>query len=353
MAHILVGEPVSTSPEYALGFARGWETVRSLRMPDLRMLALLAAALAASPDGRAETYPARPVRIVVSTSAGGITDICARVLGSFMSARTGQTAVIDNKPGGSGNIGMEVVARAAPDGYTLGVANTGNIVINPFLFRHMSYDPLTELMPVGSVGSVPLFLIANGKLPVHSLAELVAYAKARPGQLSYASAGTGTTPHLAADEFLRRTGLDIVHVPYRGSAPGVMDVLGGNVQMTFVSMGPHMQFVERGDLRILGVAAARRVDYLPDVPTFAEQGLPGFEASTWFGLFAPRGTPAAILEQLNGYVRGLAADPDARLRLDAAFIDPTPLTLAEFTDEVKADAAKWERIVRAAGASVE
>jgi tripartite-type tricarboxylate transporter receptor subunit TctC len=327
--------------------------MRSPRMSGLRMLALLAAALVVGPEARAESYPTRPVRIVVSTSAGGITDLCARILGAFMSAKTGQTAVIDNKPGGSGNIAMEFVARAAPDGYTLGVANTGNIVINPFLFRHMSFDPLNELVPVGSIGQVPLFLVINGKLPVHSLSELVAYAKAQPGKLSYASAGTGTTPHLAADEFVRRAGLDIVHVPYRGSAPGVMDVLGGNVQMTFVSMGPHMQFVERGDLRILGVATAKRVDYLPDVPTFAEQGLPGFEASTWFGLFAPRGTPAAIVEQLNSHVRGVVADTDARLRLDASFVDPTPLSAEEFAQEVKSDAARWERVVRAAGASLE
>jgi tripartite-type tricarboxylate transporter receptor subunit TctC len=317
------------------------------------MLALLVAALALTPGTRAETYPSHPVRIVVSTSAGGITDICARVLGAYITGKTGQTVVIDNKSGGSGNIGMELVARAPPDGYTLGVANTGNIVINPFLYRHMTYDPLGELAPVGSIGAVPLFLVVNGKLPVHTLPELIAYAKAQPGKLSYASAGTGTTPHLAADEFIRRAGLDIVHVPYRGSAPGVMDVLGGNVQMTFVSMGPHMQFVERGDLRILGVAAQKRVDYLPDVPTFAEQGLPGFEASTWFALFAPRGTPEPILEQLNGYVRGLAGDTESRLRLDASFVDPTPLTLSEFTEEVKSDAVKWERIVHAAGASVE
>src|SRR5262249_17631010 len=238
--------------------------MRSPRILSLLTLTVLGAALVLSPNTRAETYPSRPLRIVVSTSAGGITDISARVLGAYITAKTGQPVVIDNKSGGSGNIGMELVARSAPDGYTLGVANTGNIVINPFLYRHMTYDPLSELAPVGSIGAVPLFLVVNGKLPVHTLPELIAYAKAQPGKLSYASAGTGTTPHLAADEFIRRAGLDIVHVPYRGSAPGVMDVLGGNVQMTFVSMGPHMQFVERGDLRILGVAAEKRVDYLPD-----------------------------------------------------------------------------------------
>jgi tripartite-type tricarboxylate transporter receptor subunit TctC len=321
-------------------------------MRSVALLALLGAAFA-SAAARAETYPAKPIRVVVSTSAGGITDVCARILGNFITQKTGQPVVIDNKPGGSGNIGMEFVAHAAPDGYTLGVANTGNIVINPFLLRQMPYDPLADLAPVGSIGQVPLFLVVNGKLPPHSLQEFIAYAKAQPGKLSYASAGIGTTPHLAADAFLRRAGLNVVHVPYRGSMPGVMDVLSGTVQMTFVSMGPHMQFVRKGDLRILAVAAAKRVPYLPDVPTFAEQGLPGFEASTWFALFAPRGTPAEIVERLNGYVRDLAADPDSRRRLDASFVDPTPLDVAAFTAEVKSDAQKWEGIVRASGAKVD
>jgi tripartite-type tricarboxylate transporter receptor subunit TctC len=297
----------------------------------------------------AQTYPARPVRVVVSTAAGGITDICARVLGNLITTRTGQPFVIDNKPGGSGNIGMEFVSRAAPDGYTLGVANTGQIVINPFLYAHMSYSPLHDLVPVGSIGAVPLFIVVSGKLPVHSLQEFIAYAKARPGKLSYASAGSGTTPHLAADAFLRRTGLDLVHVPYRGANPGVMDVIAGRMQATFVSMGPYMDFVRRGDLRILGVAAQKRVSYLPDVPTFAEQGVPDFVASTWFAMFAPRGTPPAIVEQMNGYIRAVASDADARRRLDATFIEPTPLTLAEFTRLVAADAERWKAIVRAAG----
>ena len=298
----------------------------------------------------AQTYPTRPIRTVVSTAAGGITDICARVLGNFITRQTSQPVVIDNKPGGSGNIGMEFVSRAAPDGYTLGVANTGQIVINPFLYAHMSYDPLHDLVPVGSIGEVPLFIVVSGKLPVHSLQEFIAYAKARPGKLSYASAGSGTTPHLVADAFFRRTGLDLVHVPYRGALPGVMDVVAGRMQATFVSMGPYMDFVRRGDLRILGVAAKKRAAYLPDVPTFAEQGISDFIASTWFAMFAPRGTPPAIVAQLNGYIRALASDPDARRRLDATFIEPTPLSLTDFTRLVATDAEKWKGIVQAAGA---
>ena len=297
----------------------------------------------------AETYPARPIRVVVSTAAGGITDICARVLGHYITTKTGQTIVTDNKPGGSGNIGMEFVSRATPDGYTLGVANTGQIVINPFLYAHMSYNPLQDLVPVGSIGAVPLFIVVSGKLLVHSLQEFIAYAKARPGGLSYASAGSGTTPHLVADAFFRRVGLDLVHVPYRGAMPGVMDVIAGRMQATFVSMGPYMDFVRRGDLRILGVAAERRVPYLPDVPTFAEQGVPDFTASTWFAMFAPRATPAPIVAQLNGYIRAVASDPDARRRLDATFIEPTPLSVADFTRLVAADAEKWKKIVHDAG----
>ena len=241
------------------------------------------------------------------------------------------------------------MAKSAPDGYTLGVANTGNIVINPFLYRHMPYDPLSDLVPVAPIGTVPLFLVVNGKLSAQTLQEFVAYAKAQPDKVSYASAGMGTTPHLAADAFVRRAGLNIVHVPYRGSAPATMDVISGNIPMTFVSMGPHMQFVRQGVLRVLAVATAKRMPYLPDVPTFAEQGFPGFEATTWFALFAPRGTPREIVDQLNAYVRGLSDDPASKSRLEANFVDPSIMTAAEFAELVKADAAKWERIVRESG----
>ena len=319
-----------------------------------RFARLLTVAGAASfAPAHAEPYPARPIHVIVSTSAGGVTDLCARIFGAFVTARSGQTVVIDNKSGAGGNIAMDAVAKAAPDGYTLGVANTGNIVINPFLYRHMPYDPLTDLVPVGSLGQVPLFLVVNGKVPARTLQEFVDYAKREPGKLSYASAGTGTTPHLAADEFIRRAGLNIVHVPYRGSAPGVMDVISGNIPMTFISTGPHMEFVRRGDLRILAVAADKRLPYLPDVPTFGEQGFPGFAVSTWFALFAPRGTPRDIVEQLNADVRDMVADADSHRRLAGNFVDPAPMTAAQFAAEVKTDAAKWERIVRASGARVD
>jgi tripartite-type tricarboxylate transporter receptor subunit TctC len=308
---------------------------------------LLAIAMCGAIPASAEEYPSRSIKIIVSTSAGGITDVAARVLGQYITVRTGRTVVIDNRAGAGGNIAMDAVSKAAPDGYTLGVANTGNIVINPYLYRTMPYDPFTDLVPVGSMGEVPLFMVVNGKLPIENVQEFVAYAKSRP--ISYGSAGVGTTPHLAADAFNRRAGLDMVHVPYRGSTAATMDVISGAIPMTFVSLGQHIELVRQGTIRVLGIASAKRVAYLPDVPTFAEQGFPGFEVGTWFALFAPHGTPKQIVDQLNGYVRALPEDPDSRKRLEAAFLEPMVLTAAQFADQVKADAAKWERIVRESG----
>jgi tripartite-type tricarboxylate transporter receptor subunit TctC len=311
-----------------------------------------AAAFGALPAG-AQTYPSKPVRVIVSTSPGGITDIAVRILGAHITARTGAPVVIDNRPGASGNIAMEAVAHAAPDGYTLGFGNTGNITINPFLFVHMPFDPLADLVPIGPVGTVPLFLVINGKLPARTLQEFIAFAKANPDIVNYAGAGAGTTPDLAGREFIHRAGLKLVVVPFKGTGPATTAVVAGDVQATFISMGPHMDFVRSGELRVLAAATPRREPYMPDTPTFAELGFPGFETSTWFSLFAPRGTPAEIVDQLNLYTRSVHDDPEAQARLDANFVDPLTLTAAEFAALVKADAAKWKRIVRETGARLE
>ncbi len=310
------------------------------------------AALGALPAG-AQTYPVKPVRVIVSTSPGGITDIAVRILGAHITARTGQPVVIDNRPGASGNIAMEAVAHAAPDGYTLGFANTGNITINPSLFAHMPFDPLADLVPVGPVGTVPLFLVINGNMPARTLAEFIKYAKANPDTVNYAGAGAGTTPDLAGREFIRRTGLKLVMVPFKGTSPATTAVVAGDVQATFISMGPHMGFVRSGALRVLAAATPRREPYMPDTPTFAELGFPGFETSTWFSLFAPRGTPAEIVDQLNLYTRTVHEDAESQRRLDANFVDSLIMTAPEFAALVKADAVKWERIVRETGAKLE
>src|SRR6266403_3653056 len=279
-----------------------------------------AVALTALPAS-AQTYPSKPIKIMVSTSAGGATDIMARILGHHITAKTGQPHVIDNRAGASGNLAMEAVAKAQPDGYTLGFANTGNITINPYLFKSMTFDPLTDLVPVGPVGTVPLFLVINSKVPAKTLAEFIAYAKANPDKVSYAAAGAGTTPDLTGGEFARRAGLDkLVFVPFRGTAPATTAVIGGDVQLTFVSMGLHFEFIRNGTLRVLAAATPTRRPYVPDVPTFAEEGFPNFEMSTWFSLFAPKGTPREVVDQLNAFTRAVQEDADAKKRLEASFI---------------------------------
>jgi tripartite-type tricarboxylate transporter receptor subunit TctC len=302
---------------------------------------------------RAQTYPSKPIRVIVSTSPGGITDIAARILGAHITARTAAPVVIDNRPGASGTIAMEAVAHAAPDGYTLGFANTGNITINPFLFAHMPFDPLSDLVPVGPIGTVPLFLAINGKLPAKTLAEFIAYAKANPDTVNYAGAGAGTTPDLAGREFIRRAGLKLVMVPFKGTAPATTAVVAGAVQATFISMGPHMDLVRSGALRVLAAATPRREPYMPDTPTFAELGFPGFETSTWFSLFAPRGTPPEIVDQLNLFTRTVHDDAESQRRLDANFVDSLIMTAGELAAQVKLDAVKWERIVRETGAGLQ
>jgi len=322
-------------------------------MKMLRLLAVAATAALGAAPAWAQSYPTKPIKIIVSTSAGGATDIMARILGHHITQRTGQPHVVDNRAGASGNLAMDAVAKAAPDGYTLGFANTGNITINPYLFKSLTYDPLSDLVPIGPVGTVPLFLVINGKLPAKTLAEFIAYAKANPDKVSYAGAGVGTTPDLTGGEFARRAGLKLVVVPFRGTAPATAAVIGGDVQFTFVSMGPNFEFVRNGTLRALAAATPARRPYAPDVPTFAEEGFPAFEMSTWFALFAPRGTPKAIVEQLNGYTRDVQADPEAKKRFEATFIDPLVLTQGEFAAVVKADAVKYEQIVREAGIKLE
>jgi tripartite-type tricarboxylate transporter receptor subunit TctC len=320
----------------------------------VRLISSALALIACVNAAVAQPYPSKPIKIVVSTSPGGITDILARFLGAHITAKTGQTVVIDNRAGGSGNIAMSEVARAAPDGYTFGFANTGNIVINPFLFRKLNYDPLNDLIPAGAVGTVQLFLVSNAaRIPAKNLQEFVAYAKANADKVSYAGAGAGTTPDLAWHDFARRAGVKLVVVPHRGTGPATQAVIGGDVQVTFVSMGPHMAFVKKGVLRVLGSAAPKRPAHMPDVPTFSEQGFTDFVAETWFALFAPRGTPKAILDQINGYTRSIHDDPEMARRIASSYVNPLPQSQDAFAAMVKSDAVKWERIVRESGAKLD
>jgi tripartite-type tricarboxylate transporter receptor subunit TctC len=289
----------------------------------------------------------------VPTSAGGTTDLLARLVASHIAARSGKQVVIDNRSGAGGNIGMEGVARAAPDGHTLGFANTGNITINPFLYKGMSFNPLTDLIPVASVGDAPQLLIVNGTLPVRTLKDFIALARSRPGQLNYASAGPGTTVHLAGHQFARLGGIDLVHVPYRGTAPAVTALVSGDVQMMSVSLGPVAGFVQSGALRVLAAASRQRVASVPQIPTSAEAGLPGYEMSTWFGLFAPRGTQPQIVAQLNDWIAEMLKDPAVLKRLADNSVEVLSLSPDGFARLIAADAQKWEQVVRDSGVSLQ
>jgi tripartite-type tricarboxylate transporter receptor subunit TctC len=306
--------------------------------------ALLCVGLASA---QAEDYPARPIRIIVPVSAGGITDIAARVAADYITAKSGQAVVVENRTGAGGNLGVEAVARSAPDGYVLSLAATSQIAINQFTGK-LGFDPLKDLVPVAPIGEAPQLLVINSKLPATTLKDFIAYARQNPGRLNYVSLGPGSTVSLAGDQFVRLANLDMVPVQYRGTAPGITDLIANNVQMISIGIAPVLGFVQSGALRVLAAGTPKRLPYLLDVPTAAEAGLPGYEMSTWFALFAPQGTPKAIVDKLNLWARELAADPAAAKRLTDVHIDPMSMTADEFAAFVQAEAVKWERIVKQA-----
>jgi tripartite-type tricarboxylate transporter receptor subunit TctC len=313
------------------------------------MAALAALGVAIALPAAAQDYPAKPVRIIVPVAPGGITDIVARAAGDYIARKSGQPVVIENRTGAGGNIGSEAVAKSAPDGYTLGVIATTQIAINPFVFKKMSYDPLTDLVPVAPIGEAPQFLVTSAKVPATTLAEFIAYARKENGKLNYVSLGPGSTVHLGGVQFARLAKVDMQPVQYRGAAPGISDLVAGNVHLISVGIAPVKSLVEAGMLRVLAVGTPKRMAYRPDIPTAAEAGLPGYEVTTWFALFAPKGTPRPILEWLNAAVREMNADQEAVRRLTDVNIDPMSMTVDEFAALVKADAVKWERIIRDAG----
>jgi tripartite-type tricarboxylate transporter receptor subunit TctC len=309
----------------------------------------ITAAVAAVTSVAAEDYPVRPIRIIVPVSPGGITDIVARVAADYITAGSGQPVVVENRTGAGGNLGVEAVAKAAPDGYVLSLASTSQIAINPFTTKHMGFDPLKDLVPVAPIAEAPQLLIVNAQVPARTLQEFIAYAKRNPGKLNYVSLGPGSTVSLAADRFIRLAQLDMVPIQYRGTAPGITDLVAGNVHMISIGIAPVLGFVQSGTLRALAAGARRRLPYVPDVPTAAEAGLPGYEMSTWFALFAPQGTPKGVVDKLNALMRALVADPAAVKRLNDVHIDPMSMTADEFAEFVPAESAKWERIIKESG----
>lgn len=312
-----------------------------------RIVLSLFAIVAATAIG-AESYPTKPVKILVAFTAGGTTDILARTLGQRLGERLGQTFYVENKPGANGNLGTELAVRSAPDGYTVIIDSVGPIAVNPTLF-HLSYDPQVDLVPVVQVADVPNVLVVPASLGVKTLGELIAYAKANLGKVNYSSTGVGTTSHLASFLLASRAGFEATHVPYKG-AEALKDLLTGRVQFMFATIPSVIAQIHAGKLVPLAVSSVRRSRSMPEVPTVAESGFPGFEATSWFGMFAPKGTAPEIVKLLNQHVNEIVQEPAVEKRLVDEGADPVPGTPQQFGDFVKKETDKWRVVVKQTGA---
>jgi len=319
---------------------------------DLLSRFAIAAALLAPLAAQAQDYPARPVRVVVPFPPGGGTDIVARLVTQKLGERLGANFVIDNRSGAGGTIGTEIVAKSPPDGYTLAVVS-GSHAINPSLYRKLGYDAARDFAPVTLIVSGPGLLVVHPSVPAKTVKELIAVAKARPGQLHYASAGNGTPPHLAAELFKTMTGVNMVHVPYKGNTFAFTDLVAGQVSVSFPTIPSALPLVRSGRLRALAVTSARRSAVLPDVPTIAESGVPGYDSASWFGMLAPAGTPAAITTKLQQETARILQLPDIRKRFLDQGLDPVGDTPQEFAAFIGVEIAKWSKVVAASGARVD
>lgn len=327
-------------------------TRRWSRRHALQALAGVAAATIAS-SIRAQSYPSRPVTIVVPFPPGGPTDITARRLAAALSSQFGQQFVIDNKPGAGGTVGTAFVAKAQPDGYTLLWGGTSTIAVAPSLYRNLTYEPLKDFLPVSLAASGPLLLAGTPSLPANNLKELITLARAAPSKLNFASAGTGTSTHLTGELFKARANIDIVHVPYKGGGPALNDVLGGQVQLIFDTLAIILPHVKSGKLRAFAVTSANRHPLIPDIPTVAESGFPGFESTVWFGMLAPAKTPREVVTRLSAEMRSAAARPDLQETFSSQGFDTVSNTPDAFAELIRSETAKWTEVVRVSSSKID
>ena len=316
-------------------------------------LALAAASLPHAAPALAQAWPSKPITYVVPFPAGGTTDILARILGQKLGAALGTTIVVENKPGAGGNVGSEFVSRAAPDGYTIMGGTISSHSINVSLYPKLPYDPVTSFAPITLIGTNPNVLVVNAASPYKSVQEITAALKAKPGSLSYASAGNGTSQHLSAELYKFMAGIDMVHIPYKGSGPAITDVMGGQVPMMFdtsVVAGPH---IESGKLRALAVTSAKRAASMPNVPTMAESGVPGYDVVSWQAVFAPAGTPRPIVDRLHTEIAKILKEPEVQERLAKLGLDPSGMTPAELSAFQKAEIEKWAKVIKAANIKID
>jgi tripartite-type tricarboxylate transporter receptor subunit TctC len=301
----------------------------------------------------AENWPTQPIRIVVSSGAGGTADILARMIGDRLSPLLGQPVVIEDRPGAGGHLGAGLVARSAPDGYTLLMSGQPTHSVGPHLFKHLTYEPMRDVPPVGMIAAAPNLLVVNALLPVRTLADLVRLAREKPGQLTYSSAGNGTSGHLAAELLKTMAHIDIRHVPYKSGPEAVTGVLAGDVSFVFFTVPSVLPQVEAGKLRALAITSATRSALVPNVPTVAEEGFPGFEVLAWYALFAPRGTPEPVVARLDADLEKILQMPDVRDKMAELGAEPRYMSAAELTRFVEIESPKWGELIRASGTVAE
>ncbi len=298
-------------------------------------------------------YPVKPIRLVVTFPPGGSADITARTLGAKMSERLGQPIIIDNRPGAGGNIGLDIVAKASPDGYTVGLGAAGALAVNVSLYPKLPFDPVKDFAPVGMVAIIPFVLVANPSLAAANLHELLAMAKTKPNSLSIGHGGNGTAMHLSAELLKQMSGIDVVLVPYKGSGPATTDVMANQTPLAISDIPASIAFITSGKLRALGVTSSKRSMTLPDVPTFAEAGVPGYESIGWFGIVAPAGTPVPVLSRLNAELQAALNDPETNRRILASGAEPAPGSPSEFRQTIESEIQKWAKVIKLSGARIQ
>ena len=301
----------------------------------------------------AQSYPDKPIRLVIPYPPGGGIDLVGRPLAEKLGEAFGKVVVVDNKGGASGNIAMQHVAASPPDGYTIILALNTQIAVNPALFTKLPYDTVKDFAPISLIGSAPYLLVANPKFPVASVRDIIALVKAKPGAVSYASAGNGSGAHLSTEMIKTMAGVNIVHVPYKAIATGIIDVIAGNVQIMFVTIGSVKGHVSAGRLKAIAVSGAKRSPAIPEVPTVAESGLPGFDSGVWYGILAPAGTPADIVARLNGEILKAIKSPDYQKRLAAEAVELSGSTPEEFRVYIGSELGKWAKVVKDSGAKLD
>ncbi len=330
--------------------ARSRCTAWHLRASRMILSMIGAASMLGAASAIAQTpFPSQPVRFLVPQAAGGSTDTLARAIGAKLAEALGQPVVIENRAGANGIIGSELVARAKPDGHTLLVGGTGTMAINQSLYTKLSYDPLKDFVPVAMFGYSTSVLVVHPQVASMTIGELIGFAKSKPGELRYASAGIGSSPHLTAEMFRQMAGVDVLHVPYKGSTPGVMATISGETSMMFTGVASALQQIRAGRLKALSISGPRRSPALPDVPTASESGLPGFEADFWIGLFAPAGTPSDVVDRLNAEVNRILETAAMRESLTAKGVEVLAVSPARFSEILAQDAVRWADTIRTAG----